>query len=148
MIRRSVGLLTLLALVACESTPEPPPTRGPTETPGAIIERFLAARRDGNARVAWDCFAGRPQGKRIYQIDDPGRAYRTYEQFQADLARGWDIPELAPATVWKQTGTWANEFGVTFVFEQGTAGAPNRGSLEIRVRPVDDGWMLEAVGAR
>jgi len=151
--RPRLVLVTLLLATGCTSAPEieapPPPTLEwvPGKTPEAIAERFFAARRDGDARAVWECFAGRPQGKRIYLDDDPGLAYRTYEQLAAEFAEG-TRPELVPAAAWTAAERRPMPFGVALVYTQTDAEGADLGSIELRALKVRDGWLLEAAGAR
>ncbi len=139
-----------VALIGCGTTDRADvrSTHGPASSPEEIATRFLEARRDGRVRVTWDCFAGTPDAKRIYVGSDVKRSYRTFAQFEVDFDFGWENPPLAPADAWELTESWEDDRIVVMVYRQGTTERPDRGSIQIRARPVGGGWMIEAVGSR
>jgi len=144
---RILTAVALLALVACSSAPPKATSIAPAGSAEEIAERLFDARRRGDVKDAWACFAGRTEVKRIYLHHQGRRRGLTWEEFQRDFSMRWAAPALAPAEVWSQVDS-REERGVRIlVFRQGTEEDPDRGTVEIATCPVGTGWLVAWVTA-
>jgi hypothetical protein len=150
-LARLLRLAPIVLLAACYTHPkeDPPPSRFPVaETPDAIAERFLRARRSRNAERMWGCFAGEVDKKRVYQRTRDVGYYRTWREFKADVKLGFENPPLAPHEEWEKLEERQDGDLRVLVFRQGReeVDPSGRGRLLIAAEPAGTGWLVAWVG--
>ena len=141
-MRPSLAALSLLVVAACASGPPETTDVEPARSAEAIAERFLEARRRGDAEEMWCCLVGRPDRKRVYRgVQAAGHTLR-WDEFVRDVDLGWRNPALAPAETWKKVDGRREDGLTVLVFRQGTEEEPDRGLLEVAARPTGCGWLV------
>ena len=142
----ALALSALFLAGACSS----PPSRSdvvPGDTPEAIAERFLEARRTRDRSEIWCCLVGTPDRKRVYRGAADPHEHRTWDEFIHDLGFGWSNQALAPAEVWEKVAEREEGTVRILTYTQGTEEEPTRGRIDIAALAVGRGWLIAWVGA-